>query len=335
MAYGKKTRDTRTTGDKVKEALHGPEAPVQEETAVSVSEIKMGEISFCVLGTTPIVLNRLSEKAKQLLLLPKRKTNRAGLEQTLKHDPLQEYRDSVYQNRSPGAPTRILLHGGAFKRALADVALDIPGAAKATIGRLTGIKETMVNLYGEPELMMAVVRQAGIVKSPDIRTRAVIRNWACKITVSYVSSVISREDVTNLLAASGVIIGVGDWRPQKGAGSFGQFRLCDPADEQWNAIVQTGTTEAQDEALANPSFYDSDTEDLVLWYLDEVKRWAAESEAPRSQKVRGSRGMGRGMGGKVLVTNGEDDEDEHGQEEILAGKSGLDELRAMVEERGR
>src|SRR6185312_14288378 len=110
--------------------------------------------------------------------------------------------------------------------------------------------------------------------------------WACKITVSYVSSVISREDVTNLLAASGVIIGVGDWRPQKGAGSFGQFRLCDPADAQWNAIVQTGGAEVQDEALSNPGFYDSDTEDLVLWYLEEVKRRASEPETPRGQRAR-------------------------------------------------
>jgi hypothetical protein len=317
MVYGKKAKAPG------RQAQSGPETSVND-MAVSISEIRMGEISFCVLGTTPVVLNRLSEKSKQLLLLPKRKTNRAGLEQTLKHDPLQEYRDSVYQNKSPGAPTRILLHGGAFKRALADVALDIPGAAKATIGRLTSIKETMINLYGEPELMMAVVRQAGIVKSPDIRTRAVIRNWACKITVGYVSSVISREDVTNLLAASGIIIGVGDWRPQKGAGSFGMFRLCDPKDEEWNSIVQTGTAAAQDEALANPNFYDADTEDLVLWYLDEVKRRSAEPEAP--SKTRGS----RDRGGKLpQVQNGEDEEDED-LEEVLAGKSGLDELRAMV-----
>jgi hypothetical protein len=215
MTYGKKTK-AQGHQAQWRQAQSGPETSVNE-TEVSISEIRMGEISFCVLGTTPVVLNRLSEKAKQLLLLPKRKTNRAGLEQTLKHDPLQEYRDSVYQNKSPGAPTRILLHGGAFKRALADVALDIPGAAKATIGRLTSIKETMINLYGEPELMMAVVRQAGIVKSPDIRTRAVIRNWACKITVGYVSSVISREDVTNLLAASGIIIGVGGLAAPEGS----------------------------------------------------------------------------------------------------------------------
>src|SRR3954452_251551 len=117
-----------------KKTIQEVEGESSEETSVSVSEIRTGELTFCVLGTTPIVLNRLSEKAKRELLLPKRKTNRAGLEQTLKHDPLEEYRQSIYPNKAPGAPTRILLHGGAFKRAIADAALDMPGAAKATIG---------------------------------------------------------------------------------------------------------------------------------------------------------------------------------------------------------
>jgi len=286
-----------------------------ENSTISVSEIRTSELTFFILGTTPIVLNRLSEKAKRELLLPKRKTNRAGLEQTLKHDPLEEYRASVYQNKLPNAPTRILLHGGAFKRALADAALDMPGAAKATIGRLTGIKETMLDLYGVPELMMAVVRQAGIVKSPDIRTRAVIRDWACKVTVSYVSSVLSREDVTHLLAAAGIIIGVGDWRPQKGAGSFGQFRLCNHDDPTWNAIVKNGRTGCQDEALAEPTFYDADTEDLILWYLAEVKRRASEPET-KVKKARVKR-----------ASNGGD------EEEGLFSGNALNELEQLVENR--
>jgi hypothetical protein len=259
------------------------------EASASIMQIKTATLNFCVCGDTPIVLNRLSEKAKQMLLLPRRKSNRAGLEQTLKHNPIEEYRASVYSNKMPDAPTRILLPGGSFKRSLADAALDMPGAAKATIGRLTTVRETMIDLYGVPSLMMAVVRQAGIVKSPDIRTRAVIKDWACRITVRYVSSVISQDDVTNLLAAAGVIIGVGDWRPQKGAGSYGMFRLCNDEDPDYRNIVRTGGREAQDAALnaEEPAFFDADSEDLFVWYAKEVAKRAAEPESAfRGRKDR-------------------------------------------------
>jgi hypothetical protein len=39
-------------------------------TEIIVQEIEQGEIEFCILGTSPLILNSMSEKAKQGLLFP-------------------------------------------------------------------------------------------------------------------------------------------------------------------------------------------------------------------------------------------------------------------------
>src|SRR3990172_8966641 len=104
---------------------------------ISILEVSKGTIEFCVLGSTPLILNRMSEKASRELLLP-RKKSQAERAANLKHNPPEEYRASAYRAKESDkkAPTRILLPATAFKGAMASVATDIPGAARAQIGRL-------------------------------------------------------------------------------------------------------------------------------------------------------------------------------------------------------
>ena len=66
------------------------------------------------------------------------------------------------------------------------------------------------------------------------------------------------------------MIGVGGYRPQKGAGAFGRFSVV--AQEDIAALVEAGGRVAQDAALEKPEFYDSETEDLYHWYEGEYAR---------------------------------------------------------------
>lgn len=244
-----------------------------ESLDLEVVQLTKGSIPFRILGTTPIILNRVSQKAQRELLFPSGRKTTADKAVNLKHDPIAEFRASPYRlPSSADSPTVLGVPAVSFKKALADAALDIPGAAKSQMGRLVYVEGDLVPLYGVPQLFMSITRSADIAKTPDVRTRAIVPNWACEITVTYAAPLVSPKAVVRLLAAAGLIRGVGDWRPQKGSGDYGQFELVDEHDERWQAIVAQGGAEAQRKALDKPTCYDLETEELLTWFMSEVER---------------------------------------------------------------
>jgi hypothetical protein len=240
--------------------------------AIHVIELQH-EIATCyVLGTSPLIFNRMAEKAKRELLFPRGRKTAADKATTLKHNPPEEYRASIYKTRADDAPTRLRFPASGFKRLVAAAALEVPGAKKAQVGRLTWVEGEYVDIYGIPELRMDVVRSADIGKTPDIRTRACCRQWATSVRVAYVTPTLNLKVIATLLAGGGLVIGIGDGRQEKGALSFGQFEIVNAEDKRMRRIMDTGGREAQDAALANPQLYDEETEDLYTWWHAEIDR---------------------------------------------------------------
>lgn len=243
-----------------------------KDDSITVLEIQQGRVEFCVLGTSPLIFNRMTAKARRDLLLGTEKKNKAERAANLKHTPPDEFRNSAGRIEGDDTPARLCIPAPAFKGALASAALDMPGTRKSEIGRLSWVEGYHIPIFGRPELLMSVVRSADIAKTPDIRTRAILPEWACRVTISFVRPILKETAVANLLAAAGVTIGVGDFRQEKGKGSFGQFRLVDADNEDYLRITQTMGRVVQDEALADPIPHDADSEELLAWYQSEVLR---------------------------------------------------------------
>ena len=187
-----------------------------KEVQIEIPAIVQSRIKVCILGTTPLILNRLSEKAKHELLLPAPKKNAAAKASTLKHDPRAEYVASAYKFSSETeAPTEIYFSGLGFKAALCGAAVDIPGAAKAQCMRLIYISQEKVPIYGIPKQFMAVTRCSDMNRTPDVRTRCIIPEWACEIEVRFIRQFFREQAVLNLLAAAGIMRGLGDCRPHQ------------------------------------------------------------------------------------------------------------------------
>ena len=70
--------------------------------------------------------------------------------------------------------------------------------------------------------------------------------------------------------AAGLVIGVGDFRQEKGKGNYGQFQIASKAD--CAGIIKAGGMAAQDKALENPTFYDRETAELMAAYTKERAR---------------------------------------------------------------
>jgi hypothetical protein len=249
----------------------------KKETNIEIMELKVGIVRCNILGTSPMIMHRFPLKAWQELLYPGGPKNRAEKATNLKHDPVAEFRDVVYRNRDDSTPALLHVPSGAFSRGMADAALDIPGATKSQITRLTKVITPHINLFGIPKLYMAMVRSSDMARTPDVRTRAIFPRWACTVDVQFVSTLTKEGQIVNLLAAAGLIIGLGDWRSQKG-GVHGGYRIVGDKDAEFRDIVKSEGRKAQTEALRNPVAYDYDSEELLAWFHAEAAR--REREIP-------------------------------------------------------
>jgi hypothetical protein len=255
----------------------------KQSAFVEIQPIKTRRIILNLVGTSPLIMNRFSRKAWEQLLYPSGRMNKSERETSMKHNPLDEYRGALYRNRESKTPTLFHIPNGAVKGALASAALDIPGATRASIERLTSVMSPNINLYGIPEIYMAMVRNSDMNRTPDVRTRPIFPQWACTVEIEYKTDPLNDNQIINLLAAAGIIVGLGDWRPQKG-GDFGKFRIANATDKELKEIVAKQGRAPQAKAYEKPCEYDEDTAELLAWFEAEVaRRRQSDDQAPQPQ----------------------------------------------------
>lgn len=246
--------------------------PTDKEASIDIMEVVKGRMEFCILGTSPLIMNRMSQKVWFELLAPKGKKTSAEKAGSLKHNPIQEFRDSPYRMTDPKSPALLAVMPTAFKKAMGTAALDMPGTKKAQILRLIYVEGEMLPIYGIPKVFMAITRSSDMNHTPDVRTRAIIPEWACKISISFTKPILREQSIANLLAAAGFQSGIGDWRQEKGSGSYGAFKLVSADDKDFLRIVKTMGRKAQEEALETPEAYNDETQEMLSWFDVEVRR---------------------------------------------------------------
>ena len=241
-----------------------------ESGPIVIEPVQTGTMTCALIGTRPLIMNAMSEKVRQELILPKGRKTTAEKQANLKHNPLEEYQNSVYTIRDESCLLGVM--SSAIKGAMMTAALDMPGTRKAQIGRLVYVMGDYTPVYGVPQMFMSVTRSADINHTPDVRTRAIVPEWAALVTIQYVQPLLNATGVLNLLNAGGMTAGIGDWRPQKGAGTYGQFRIGNADDPVLARLQAQGGRAAQEAAMQEPSWYDDDTERLYTWCVAEAKR---------------------------------------------------------------
>lgn len=246
-----------------------------ETEGLHIDPLKQGRVTLTLVGMTPLYFNAMSVKAKRTLLLGGGKKT-AAEKREIKHDPEQEFRDSVY--RQPTGETLLCFPAPGIKGAMATAALETPGVTKTSVQRLIFLPQQRVNVWGRPLLKMDVVRSADMNKTPDVRTRAFLPRWVAEVDIAFVSPTLSTHSVVSLLANAGVIVGIGDFRQEKGRGSFGTFAVTGADGGEWADLIAEVKQEgrlAQEHALAKPEMADDETADLMEILFDERQRRAA------------------------------------------------------------
>lgn len=254
-----------------------------KDGGIEIVPIIQDSARFGILGRTPLIQNQLSTEAQRELLYPKSKGNAAERKAKLKHDPLREFQDAIHRATNGNLPTLVVMPSRSFTKAIASSAVDIPGASKAAITRLVSIPDAEIAIYGTPVLYMTNVRQAGLNKAPDIRTRAVFKRWGAIVELNYVPSLITLSNAAALLSAAGILIGIGDDRREKG-GSMGAYDVVPLDDPTLVALMKTEAKKAQEAAIEDPGFYDAKTEELYSWFQEQVIRRERETQLAVAKK---------------------------------------------------
>lgn len=249
-------------------------APVKQSEEIHIEPLKATTTTLRIVGTTPLIQNRLSEKMRHYFLIGGGKKTSAE-KVNVKHNPLEEYRNSMeLMPESQQSETVCALRTVAVKAAMCDAAIDTPGAKKAQSQRLLYMPGDHTPLYGTPELRLDMVRTADAKATPDIRSRACYNKWGAEVTIRFITPQLSLRSVVTMLANAGMLIGVGDFRQQKGKGSFGCFRVlsADQQDDEWDDLVANHGREAQLAAIQAPSYATEETRELMAFYDQEIKR---------------------------------------------------------------
>ncbi len=245
-----------------------------EERVTQLIELTEGQATFHLLGTGPILFNRIKDWGP--ILLPPKKKKGQEREMTLRKDPYDDFLQSPYRDQDDDAPTLIQGLAVWFKLGCARAAIDSDSGLQGTFVRrhlrATGGRDggERIAIYGVPEMHMAVARLAGATRAPDIRTRVVMREWCCQVTFTWAQPQLNLKQVSTLLGNSGMISGAGDWRLEKG-GDYGAFRIVDPKkSEYYKRIKKTGGRKKQIAAMNNPAYYNLETAETFEQFLKDA-----------------------------------------------------------------
>jgi len=189
---------------------------------IKIDEIPTEDIQIPIRGTSPLVINRFSEKARQQMLdaMQGRKTPKKP------KDPEGDYQAAFHRLKDgrygfPAIGFKAATVGGARF-----YGKDVPMTALRQFvffrGEVGEGGHQLVAIEGEPRMRQDVVRVGR--GGTDLRYRPEFVEWHAKLLITYVTSALTRDSMVSLVDAGGLGVGVGEWRPEKG-GDFGTYEV--------------------------------------------------------------------------------------------------------------
>ena len=196
------------------------------------------EAEFRIIGTTPLVLNAFSAKAREQIKAKMASGQRANKER--KREPkdfMAAYEGALHRSTEgwlgiPASAFRAAMISACrivgFKMTVAKLALFVEPDGFDAVDGTPLVRITK----GEPRYVEHVVRnETGVV---DIRPRPMWDpGWEARVRIRWDSDQFSADDVANLLLRAGLQVGIGEGRPDSpnSAGmGWGLFKVAGPGD---------------------------------------------------------------------------------------------------------
>jgi len=193
-----------------------PAVKTQEKTTViEIPKIQISQMEIVLVGDSPLVSHKWSDKAKKMMLGKQMKEAKTAKEAK---DPHQDYLDSMYEHPDGGYGFPTI----AFKAAAIKACRFTDGVKMTEARGAFHVVGDLAKVEGEPNMREDMVRIA--MGTADIRYRGEFKQWKVRLLVRYNASVLSPAQIYNLFNLAGFGVGVGEGRPEKN-GSWGMFHV--------------------------------------------------------------------------------------------------------------
>jgi len=187
-----------------------------------VAELNIQVCALTLVGDSPLIVHRFSDKARQMMQDKQAKKASAGREV---RDPQAEYEQCFYN--LPGG-----LYGfpaAGFKGSAVRAAKSLPDMSMVDARGFFHI-ETLpehgncvtIARFSKVEMVTDTVRIGRGVA--DLRYRPYFYDWEVDLKINYNASMVSNVQLAAMFDIAGFSVGVGDWRPEKN-GSNGRFHV--------------------------------------------------------------------------------------------------------------
>lgn len=205
-----------------------------KEKEVIIPAISIQTAMIKIVGDSPLIMHKWSEKAKKEMLdkqMKKAKTKGHDAK-----DPVVDFIDSMYwlegepEEKTENGFIQAVQNGARF--GFPSVAFKAAAVAAGYRAGITKDKVSMnaafhidgefVEIHGVPHMREDMVRVG--MGTADIRHRGEFSEWYAICPVRYNAGAISIEQLVNLFSLGGFACGIGEWRPEKG-GCYGMFHV--------------------------------------------------------------------------------------------------------------
>lgn len=205
------------------------------DQAITIPAIDKRIVTIKIVGDTPLIQHKWSEKAKREIL--DKQTKKAKTKGKDAKDPFADFVSSMYwldgepEQKTPEGFAKAISAGARFgfpASAFKDAAVSAAYRAeivknKVGMNGAFRVMGELVEIRGStPEMREDMVKIGmGIA---DIRYRGMFPEWWTELTIEYNAGMLSLEQLVNMFNLGGFACGVGEWRIEKG-GIFGGFHV--------------------------------------------------------------------------------------------------------------
>lgn len=188
-----------------------------ETVRIEVPKININHMELVLIGDSPLISHRWSEKARKQMLDKQMKKAKTAKEAK---DPERDFRESLYDHPDGGYGFPCV----AFKNAAVGACRFSDGIKMTEARGAFHVVGELAKIEGhEPTMREDMVRVG--MGTADIRYRGQFEKWSVRLFIDYNRDALSPEQIVNLFNLAGFGVGVGEWRPEKD-GSYGRFHVA-------------------------------------------------------------------------------------------------------------
>lgn len=196
-----------------------------QETTFKLTRLERMTFVVPIRGTSPLIVNRWSEKAKEMMLQAQQTKARAKKDPK---DPVANFEASKY--KLPDG--RDAFPSTAFKASIVHASRLFDGITQVLV------KQTVLVTGEGPEQLVPLTFGAVTMREDtprnasgvcDLRYRAQYWPWSAELHVRCIGGQFDLDSIMSLVDAAG-IGGVGEWRPtspKSATGTFGTFEVTE------------------------------------------------------------------------------------------------------------